>query len=1090
MENPSVGGVPRLSISALIADGGRLADDLGTLAGLTGDVLEARLRDAISPYLELVTEGARCRFTGHRLGDIWRYFRFYWATPPENTPGRTLLYLVRDGAQPNHPILGIASLENSPLRLSARDDFLGWTKEAFYDEILALRAFPEKIRASFERLLVLLDTAIREIDLRDLCSLEDCISPSEDAIARLSDIVTVSVKEKGDALKRWRERIDIGDEGDTPTQSDLGDVSVEFEDALYRRKRADALGRWLTAKRAIRALLDSTDFEEAWPAFLQAEMGQAAIWASLVGLKNRHVGTSILELNVCGAIPPYNDLLGGKLVALLALSPEVVRDYRVRYGDRPSEIASRMKGTDVIRPAELVFIGTTSLFKGGSSQYNRLTLPAGLFGPNSPEIRWRLLKNERHPRGETRGYGTLHISRTTLMALDEATDITSVNHAFGEGSSPKLRMIRFALERLLDPGQRQIIDEITRHAMSRVVYGAVVAENGLSVLKSTDEAPKFPFAQVEPREGTQRIASYWTKRWLSKRITYAPALERVRNERADEHLLSRELCNGVGEDFVPIEDEGHSEDSTYPRVEHWRDFVRLLHKGTSAYADLTDQAFLEAMHVPTELDNVIVECVAAGSDVILTGNPGDGKTHLLRVLEPRLMATGCNPKLLLDASALLDSAVIEAWQEAHASGRPFCAAINEAVLFNLARETEFEPLRAALAAVKSSVIYADPAVEPIPSVAVFDLSRRNVLDTSIVTPVVDKLVDTQRLTRCMLCDGNCDAMHAAEYLRDPLLRARLQLLFERVAAVGNHFTIRELQSFFAYLLFAGRDCPALISTSGADEFALPNLAFTGEGRLFRELSKICDPRKSTQPALDEEQILAPTSTAGWSALWHADYSSLDPSNDERFTIRKRAFYFFHDHGDRVFEFCTSNELGFSELLAKREQEIFRHVVKRINALFGDAGEQEYVWAWQSHRYDQGTASVFFASTKVARSKLEVVRPRLHGAQGRAFKLVVDHVLLRLRQHADVSLRVDFGMYKLLELAAQGVPVLSLPSQELRRLNQFLERLSRSLPREELDEILVRAKDLANAESLDVRLAATPGSEKYLSVQSKGGLLVD
>lgn len=82
-------------------------------------------------------------------------------------------------------------------------------------------------------------------------------------------------------------------------------------------------------------------------------------------MKNRHVGTSILELNVCGAIPPYNELLAGKLVALLMLSPTVLNDYRQRYGNRASDILSRMKGEEVIRPADLAFIGTISLYNDG-----------------------------------------------------------------------------------------------------------------------------------------------------------------------------------------------------------------------------------------------------------------------------------------------------------------------------------------------------------------------------------------------------------------------------------------------------------------------------------------------------------------------------------------------------------------------------------------------------------------------------------------------------------------------------------------------------------------------------------------------------
>ena len=57
-----------------------------------------------------------------------------------------------------------------------------------------------------------------------------------------------------------------------------------------------------------------------------------------------------------------------------------MRDYKLRYQDRESDIASKLKGEKVVRPAELVFIGTTSLYNVGSSQYNRLRLPKGLLG--------------------------------------------------------------------------------------------------------------------------------------------------------------------------------------------------------------------------------------------------------------------------------------------------------------------------------------------------------------------------------------------------------------------------------------------------------------------------------------------------------------------------------------------------------------------------------------------------------------------------------------------------------------------------------------------------------------------------------------
>ena len=94
--------------------------------------------------------------------------------------------------------------------------------------------------------------------------------------------------------------------------------------------------------------------------------------------KADRVGTAVADLTVCGALPPYNELLGGKLVAMLATSPEVIAEYRRRYGRTPSVIASSMAGRAVQRSAELVFIGTTSLYGQRPSQYDRISVPCSV----------------------------------------------------------------------------------------------------------------------------------------------------------------------------------------------------------------------------------------------------------------------------------------------------------------------------------------------------------------------------------------------------------------------------------------------------------------------------------------------------------------------------------------------------------------------------------------------------------------------------------------------------------------------------------------------------------------------------------------
>ena len=66
-----------------------------------------------------------------------------------------------------------------------------------------------------------------------------------------------------------------------------------------------------------------------------------------------------------GALPPYNQLLGGKMVALSLTSNEIRAAYQLKYANYTTIIKERSIGAD------LLFVTTSSAF-GRSSMYNRL----------------------------------------------------------------------------------------------------------------------------------------------------------------------------------------------------------------------------------------------------------------------------------------------------------------------------------------------------------------------------------------------------------------------------------------------------------------------------------------------------------------------------------------------------------------------------------------------------------------------------------------------------------------------------------------------------------------------------------------------
>jgi len=96
-----------------------------------------------------------------------------------------------------------------------------------------------------------------------------------------------------------------------------------------------------------------------------------------------------------GALPPYNELIGGKLVALALVSNEIKSFYTQKYKDYKTIIKDRR-----IEP-ELLFITTTSAF-GRSSLYNRLKY-------NDDLIAKKL--------GYTEGYGSFQIPDDLYLKL-------------------------------------------------------------------------------------------------------------------------------------------------------------------------------------------------------------------------------------------------------------------------------------------------------------------------------------------------------------------------------------------------------------------------------------------------------------------------------------------------------------------------------------------------------------------------------------------------------------------------------------------------------------------------------------------------
>jgi hypothetical protein len=520
-------GKAKRSVLTLIANEDELNARLATARTLAGEERIALLRSAVQPYLQLVTDEADWA-TGHNLREIWRYFRFSWSIPQTPVPGRQLLYLVRDAAGPNHPVIGLAGLNNCPLEMGeTREVFIGWHKNAFVARVTAAAGLGRvALQQEIDWLEGRLQASLEEVEWSNLVTEDEVVAPTETVVRRLVRKSEDYAQLREDLLREVQSGdpatfdLELWHEDDAPPVADevlLMEAKASADARMHAarkrliaKKRASALARLLQARLTLRAHGEALrDPTRVFHSLEDSKVG-TAINIILEALKARRAGANMLEITTCGAIQPYARLLGGKLVSMLMLSPQVAADYRAAYL-KPSIISSQMRNQPVIRDNVLAYLGTTSLYVHGSSQYNRLRVPAGTIAPDQQDLGFQEV-------GVTRGFGTVQFSPETSRVLDSwlasRDSFKEVNSVFGEGTSPKLRKMKAGLRSIgFDP------DKLMRHRQQRLIYAAPLWPGARDwLLERSAELPSYVANPEEHGDATERLVEHWCRRWLAGRI--------------------------------------------------------------------------------------------------------------------------------------------------------------------------------------------------------------------------------------------------------------------------------------------------------------------------------------------------------------------------------------------------------------------------------------------------------------------------------------------------------------------------------------------------------------------------------------------
>lgn len=224
---------------------------------------------------------------------------------------------------------------------------------------------------------------------------------------------------------------------------------------------------------------------------LQSPVLKMSVRDNSLGIPNNELDIWVnksMNAQRVGALPPYNELLGGKMVALALTSNEIREAYKKKYKNYISIIKGRKLKSD------LLFITTTSAF-GKSSLYNRLKYNGEIVAESL---------------GYTRGSGSFHIPDELYEEILKFLFNKGINVArgYGHGPSRKLRLISLGLHHLGLPS-------FEYHGIKREFFLFPLVNNLGDVIQYRQK----PIWADRPFD---ELVDYWKERWAIPRAERIP----------------------------------------------------------------------------------------------------------------------------------------------------------------------------------------------------------------------------------------------------------------------------------------------------------------------------------------------------------------------------------------------------------------------------------------------------------------------------------------------------------------------------------------------------------------------------------------
>lgn len=471
-------------------------------------------------------------------------------------------------------------------------------------------------------------------------------------------------------------------------------------------------------------------------------------------------------------------------------------------------------------------------------------------------------------------------------------------------------------------------------------------------------------------------------------------------------------------------------------------FIQRLYNGKSCYSDSMTSEQIDLLHIQSGVEAIIIKMVLEKRIVFLTGNPGDGKTFIIKALHPDSNEVYIETDLN-SISGLQLAEVMEKISYCYENNKPCIMAANEFPFYKLMNsfKAKYPKIYAELQGVKKNIlVFGYPTIE-LKRICIVDLNERNLLDKDRC--VVKGILDNFTTLLKPYCASNSVLKHNVKALTTPLVQQQLLDIFSYISLSGEHFVIRDILGTISYMMVSCTD------TENEEEGFYYDAIFAGNNDLMKYASHF-DPVLLSAPSWDEK-LWNGEITDGWQldcpAKWPIEVTSGKGSVEEAtqlFKSIKRKFYFENIYSKELAELQPRDFKECINVLVqinKDPKKIKRMIISSMNKLFLSADEEkDKLRSWTSHSFDLSRTTPAAVSTRyIDCDSLELSYPS-PAPWLKEMEFSPAYIVLRSIKHPEVRIDIDTDLLRSLIMIKNGYPAALLSSQYEQVVSQFVRAL--------------------------------------------------